>query len=268
MPIRGCLLALLAGLSMNGALAAEVKTLRICANQALGAPGDRNSGYLLMRSVARQLPELKLEFTPLPWTRCLGDAAAGLYDAVLAASHTPERVQQGLVYPLDAEGRPDANRRMFQVGYVLLKRKDSPVRWDGERFLNSSTKPGELIGAERGYSIVLFARERGAAVEDRYPTFDSLVDALKLRRSAGVLVNQEGAAQLLANPDWAREHELGGPPMTPRAYYLPVSRSFQQAHPGLVEQLWAAVTQARTEQEFKRQFSRSMSGGRRRDIQP
>lgn len=265
--MRKLLLYLLLLVGLAPATAAEPRVLRICANQALGAPGDRNSGYQLMHKVAELLPELKMEYSALPWTRCLGDAAAGLYDAVLAASYTRDRAA-GLVYPLDAEGRPDAERRMFQVGYVLLRRKGSSVSWDGERFLGSSSKAGEVIGAERGYSIVQFARERGAFVEDRYPNFDSLVDALRLKRSAGVLINQEGASQLLIDPTWSQEHELGGPPMTPRAYYLPVSRQFHQAHPALAERLWNAVAQARAGLEFRRQFSRSMSGGRRRDIQP
>lgn len=261
------LLALVGLLLLAPALRAEPLPLRVCANQSLGEPEEGNSAYALARAVFKLVPELRPQYSVLPWQRCLSEAAAGQFDAVLSASHTPDRAF-GLAYPLDASGRPDASRRMFQVGYVLLKRKDSPVRWDGERFHGSSTRPGEALGAERGYSVVLFARDRGAIVEDRYPNFASLVDALRLKRSAGVLINQEGAATLLADADWAREHELSGPPFALKAYYLPVSRQFQQAHPALTEKLWNAVVEARQQPAFRLQFSLNMSGGRRRDLTP
>jgi|GEM_PF-1521922 len=246
---------------------AEPQRLRVCANVSLGDPKDNNSSYLLARAALALLPDLRPEFTPLPWQRCLSEAAAGQFDAVLAASHTAERMQ-GLAYPLDAAGQPDASRRMFNVGYVLLRRKGSAVSWDGQQFSGSSARVGEAIGAERGYSIVLFARQRGAYVEDRYPAFGSLVDSLRLRRIAGVLINQEGAAQLLADPEWAQDHELGGPPLQTKAYYLPLSRRFVEAHPALAQRIWEAVAKARETPAFKTQFSLGMSGGRRRDIAP
>lgn len=258
---------LLGALALPAAHAAEPVTMRICANQSLGEPSERNSAYALARLVFERMPEVQVRYVALPWQRCLREAGGGQFDAVLAASHSPERAL-GLVYPTDAAGQPDPSRRMFQVGYVLFKRKDSPVRWDGSRFHGTSTKPGEAIGAERGYSIVNFARDHGAVVEDRYPNYGSLVDALRLRRTAGVLINQEGAAVLLAAPEWSDTHELGGPPLAPKAYYLPVSRAWATAHPELTEKLWAAVAAARQQPAFRQQFSLNMSAGRRRDLQP
>lgn len=260
------LVGLLVGLSACGpALAAP--PIRICANQALGEPGDSNSAYRLVRMALAQLPQLSAEFILLPWQRCLSEAAAGRFDAVLSASHTAERAQ-GLLYPYDAKGQPDAALRMFHVGYVLLRRRDSPVSWDGERFQGSSARTGEAIGAERGYSIVQFARERGATVEDRYPQFGSLADSLKLRRIAAMLVNQESAAQLLADPAWSQGYEISGPTLQQRAYFLPFSRAFADAHPQTVAQVWQALARARQSAEFQLHFSLAMSAGQRRDLRP
>lgn len=242
-------------------------TLRLCANAALGDPAGNNSSHVLARQAFARLPQLAVQLTPLPWQRCLSEAAAGRFDAVLAASHTPERAL-GLVYPLDAQGAPDARLRLFKVGYVLLRRKSSAVTWDGERFSGSSPRPGEAIGAERGYAIVLFARDRGAHVEDRYPSHGSLIDSLRLQRIAGVLLNQESAAQLLRDESWARDHELAGPPLQTRAYFLPFSRRFAEAHPALCRAIWEALAAARESPAFKTAFSLGMSGGRRRDIAP
>ncbi|MFN4115993.1 MAG: hypothetical protein ACK4F7_05760 [Inhella sp.] len=157
---------------------------------------------------------------------------------------------------------------MFNVGYVLLRRKGSRVSWDGERFADSSVRAGEAIGAERGYSIVQFARDRGAVVEDRYPAYGPLIDSLRLRRIAAVLINQEGAAELLADPSWRGELEPVGPPLQTRAFFLPLSQAFARQHPALALRLWDALAKARDSAALQRQFSLSLSGGGRRDLQP
>ncbi|WP_184044788.1 substrate-binding periplasmic protein [Inhella inkyongensis] len=213
----------------------------------------------------RLLPDLRLEYTALPWSRCLQLAAEGQYDAVLSASHTPERARS-LVYPGGAEADPQ--QRMFMVGYALLRRKGSAASWDGQRFLGTGPQAGQSLGAERGYSIVQFAREHGAHVEDRYPQVSSLLDSLKLGRLAGVLINQEYAAQLLSETAWAQGFELGGPQLAAKAYYLPFSRAFAQREPDRVRAIWAAIAKARQQPEFVRQFSLTMSAGLRRDIKP
>lgn len=250
-----------------GPVAAQPMGLRICANQSLGEADDGSTAHRLARLALQQLPELSARFTALPWQRCLSEAAAGRFDAVLSASYTVERAK-GLRYPLDAAGLPDAELRMFRLGYVLFRRKDGPVRWDGEGFSGSSPEFGAAIGAERGYSIAQHARERGAVVEDRYPSFGSLVESLRLRRIAAILISQESAVQLLADPQWAREHEISGPPLLQKDYFLPFSQGFADTHPHLVQTIWQALAKARQSAEFQRHFSMGLSGGRRRDLRP
>lgn len=259
--------ALLLATAAPLAAAAEVKALRVCANQSIGDEKGGNSAHALLRMAISSLPDVQISTTLLPWQRCLSEAAAGQYDVVLAASHTPERALK-LAYPLDAQGQPDLSRRMFLVGYALLKRKGSAARWDGNEFSGTSMRAGEALGAERGYSIVQFARQRGAAVEDRFPSYASLIESLRLARIAGILINQEGAAQLLAEPAWADGHELSGPPLQQKAYYLPFNPSFAAQHPKLVEQVWAAVAKMRQTPAFQQHFSKAMSAGRRKDLQP
>lgn len=262
-----CVWVLACAPSVWAAQGFEPVAIRICANQALGSPEGDNSAYVLARMAFTQLVALKPLYTLLPWQRCLNEAAAGHFDAVLAASFSPERAQS-LAYPLDASGQPDASRRMFEVGYTLIKRKGSAVSWDGQRFHGTGTRPGQALGAERAYSIVQFARERGAVVEDRYPQYSSLVAALKLQRIAGLLINQQGAVSLMADPSWAQDHEISGPSIQPRAYFLPVTHAFAKAQPLLTAQLWDALAKARKTPEFQRHYSLTVSVGQRRDIQP
>lgn len=245
----------------------RAQPLRICANVSLGKPEGGAMPYFVMQRALEQLPGLRVEYTPLPWNRCLEEAGAGRYDAVLSASFTTARAYH-LQYPLDAAGNPDPERRMFLLGYALLRRKSAAVAWDGQRFSGSSAKPGQAIGAERGYSVVEFAREHGAVVEDRYPRVESLLESLRLGRLAGVLVNQDFAAQLLRDTAWWDCCELGGPGLDTKAYYLPVSRELAKREPQLVETLWAALQRVRQTPEFARQFSVALSGGQRKDLKP
>ncbi|MBN8506517.1 MAG: transporter substrate-binding domain-containing protein [Burkholderiales bacterium] len=270
MPLRSLLAGPLAIALLGGAgqaWAVEARLLRVCANQSIGDEKGGNSAHTLLRLAVDAVPGLELRTTLLPWQRCLSEAAGGQFDAALAASHTPERARS-LVYPMDATGQPDVSQRMFLVGYALLKRKASPARWDGQRFSGTSQRAGEALGAERGYSIIQFAQQRGAAVEDRFPSYASLIESLRLGRIAGVLINQEGAAQLLAEPAWAKGHELSGPPLQQKAYYLAFNPRFAAAQPHLAQQLWALLAKMRQTSGFQQHFSHAMTAGRRKDIRP
>lgn len=162
----------------------------------------------------------------------------------------------------------DADKRLFRVGYVLMRLKGSAVRWDGVGFTGTQDKPGLALAAERGYSIVAFARQRGAVVEDRFPHAGSMLESLRLRRTAGALINQEHAAVLLQDPSWNAIAELNGPPLDTKNYFLPVSTALAEREPVRVRQLWAALAQARQSPGFQRHFSVTMSAGQRKDIQP
>jgi polar amino acid transport system substrate-binding protein len=242
-------------------------TLRLCANAALGQPADNNgAAYELMRRVQGLWPGLKLQVTPLPWARCLQDAEQGRFDGVLSASWTAERAAQ-LVYPM-AQGEVDDSKRLFRLGYVLLRPKGGAAAWDGEAFTGTGARAGQALGAERGYSIVAFARARGATVEDRFPHSGTLLEALKLGRIAGALLAQEHAATLLTDPEWAKAYEISGPILQSKAYHVPVSQALWKAEPARVARLWATIDKARQAPGFKQHYSLALSGGQRKDLMP
>lgn len=249
-----------------GTAHAEPRLLRICANAALGPPEGDATPYLMMRRVQELLPQLRFQFSPLPWARCLQEAGQGRFDAVLSASHTADRALH-LRYPVNSQGELDEHKRMFQIGYTLLRRKGSAVQWDGQLFSGTSPRAGDSLGAERGYSVVQFARERGAHVEER-STVISLLDSLRLQRLQGALLNQEHAAQLLSEAQWAREFELGGPALATRPYFLPFNAGVAEREPALVQTVWDAIEKVRRSPAYAQEFSLGLSSGQRRDLKP
>ncbi|WP_374438515.1 substrate-binding periplasmic protein [Inhella sp.] len=249
-----------------GTAAAEPRLLRVCANAALGPPEGDATPYLMMRRVQELLPQLRFQFSPLPWARCLQEAGQGRFDAVLSASHTHERALH-LRYPLSPQGEPDEHKRLFQIGYALLRRKGTAVQWDGQTFSGTGPRAGESLGAERGYSVVQFARERGAHVEERN-NITALLDSLRLQRVQGALLNQEHAAQLLSEAQWARNFELGGPALATRPYFLPFNATLAEREPALAQTVWDAIEKVRRSPAFAQEFSLGLSSGQRRDLKP
>ncbi|MBH9551782.1 substrate-binding periplasmic protein [Inhella gelatinilytica] len=245
---------------------AEPKVVKLCANAALGAPDSEATPYLMLRRLQDELPFLRLQVTPLPWNRCLQEAAQGRFDGVLSASHTPERAQT-LRYPATAAGTLDDSKRMFQLGYALVRLRGAAAHWDGTHFTGTTPKAGDALGAERGFAIAQFARERGAHVEER-SLMGNLLEGLRLRRVQGILVNQEFAAQLLAQPEWAGQLELGGPALAVRPYFLPLNSAWATREPALAETLWTAVERVRRTPAFAQAYSHSLSAGQRGDLKP
>ncbi len=247
--------------------AAPPWTLRLCANLALGDPVDNGgAAYELLRRAQALWPGLQVHITPLPWARCLQEAELGRFDGVLSASWTAERAAR-LVYPM-AHGAVDDSKRLFRLGYVLLRPKGGTASWDGETFQGTGPRAGQALGAERGYSIVGFARARNAVVEDRFPHSGTLLEALKLGRIAGALLAQEHAAALLADPEWAKAYEIAGPILQSKAYHLPVSQTLWRTEPARVTRLWATLEKARQTPGFKLHYALALSGGQRKDLVP
>lgn len=252
MPLR---IAFSLALLLAGPGAAQA-AIRICFNQELNDAAAHPVAVELMKAVARRAPELDIRLVPLPWSRCLREAALGEHDGVLAASHTPERAAD-LVFPLRADGQPDEARRMFALGYWLMRMPGSKVSWNGERFTGLAAGAPPL-GAQRGYSIAEFARQRGAAVDDGSPTAEAMMKKLELGRLSGVLVSQAHAKDLSADPQWAARLESAGPALLRKSYFLACSRRFAEGQPAQAQRLWTLLAQERESAGFKRLYQSQM----------
>ncbi|MDM4764643.1 transporter substrate-binding domain-containing protein [Pelomonas sp. SE-A7] len=249
-----CLLFCLAGMT-GGAQAA----ISICFNQELNDPAAHPVAVELIQAVARRAPELEIRLVPLPWARCLREAALGEHDGALAASHTPERAA-GLAFPLQADGQLDDSRRMFALGYWLLRPTGSPLRWDGQQF-RGLAEAQQPLGAQRGYSIAEFARQHGAAVDDGSPTAQAMMRKLELGRLSGVLVSQAHAKDLAADPQWAGKLETAGPLLLRKSYFLVYSHGFIAKRGALAERLWSLLAQERESPAFKRLYQHQLGAG-------
>jgi polar amino acid transport system substrate-binding protein len=215
--------------------------VRVCTNQeTIGAPTGELATQL-MAHVARQLPELRFEYTPLPWTRCLKMAERGDFDAVLAGSYSSDRAKS-LTYPQKADGSVDASKRMFNLGFAVIRRVGSKVSWNGNQFSHLDAP----VGAQLGYSIVEYLRSQQVEVDVGSPTVVNGLRKLNAGRISAMVVNPFNFEASLHEPEFTGKLEmLIDPLIQNKPYYLILANGFVAAHPEQAPKIWKAVEAAR-----------------------
>jgi polar amino acid transport system substrate-binding protein len=228
--------------------------VRVCTNQeTIGAPTGELA-TLLMAQVARQLPDLRFEYTPLPWTRCLKMAERGDFDAVLAGSYSADRAKD-LTYPQRADGSVDASKRMFNLGFAVVRRVGSKVNWTGSQF-NHLDAP---VGAQLGYSIVEYLRAQNVDVDVGSSTVISGLRKLNAGRIAAMVVNPFNFEALLHEPEFEGKLEMVVDPLIQnKPYYITLGNGFVASHPELAPRLWKAVETARQTAEVGNLYAKHL----------
>ncbi len=197
----------------------------------------------MVRMLREYLPELRIQFRRIPWSRCLKELEYGKVDAIFNGSFRPERMSMG-AYPM-RDGHPDPSRRITVLEYALYTLKNSPVIWDGQqiRHLNGP------VGAPAGYSIVDDLRAWRVPMEEALNTRTTLV-MLNYGRVAAVAAQTVTADKLLRDePVLFAEVVKRQPPLVSKPYYLLISHQFMARHPGLAERIWEALASIREQRQ-------------------
>jgi len=209
----------------------------------------------LLDQVAAQ-EKLSFRYVGLPWKRCLHEMKAGRYAGAIGASFKPERMEFG-AYPGTYPGGPppDARRRMHIERYVVVRRKASPVDWDGRSF-HQLDKPA---GAPLGYSAVGDLRAAGVPVDDGAQTAaDVLQKLLAGRVDAAVLQQGEVTALLAADGKLRERVELLARPFAEKPYYLMLSWRLLQTDTALAERVWSAIARERERPPYRDKEARAL----------
>lgn len=233
---------------LAASVSAAEPVVRVCYNDQLGPPDGGHFSLQLMRAVVIATPARRFELKPLPWMRCLILASRGDMDAILGASYTPERALD-LVYPRDAQGRPDDARQLFAQGYRLLRRRGDALDTDGQRFVRLVGP----IGVERGHSTAAFARAGGAETDDNHSDVAAMLAKLRSGRLGGALVAEPQYASLRRRAGVLDGLEAAPTVIQPRSYFLVFSSSFARREPMLVEQLWTEAARQRETPVIRRE---------------
>jgi len=235
--------------SLSRIVAADIQTVRIACEDKASPPiilgfgenipsTDPGVAIDVLNNIAKEL-NIRITYSRFPWKRALKELQENTIDAVFFASYNESRLEYG-VYPMK-DGKIDTSKHFIALSYVLYTLKDSPLQWDGKRFIGLTGS----IGAPLGYSIVDDLEKMGVPV-DLSP--ERRHDFLKLTRGR---VQGVAAQDMLAdpylffNPDIAQQVKKVLPPITTKYYYLLLSKGFVEAHPQLAQQIWGKIEEKR-----------------------
>ncbi len=200
--------------------------------------------FTLLNAVAARTG-LRFEYQGRPWRRCHDDLRAGRVDGTFGMSVTTER-QAFAAFP--GGDTPDASRRMFEGGYVLVRRRGTRVDFNGERI----TGLVGAIGVEPATSIAQELRREGYAVDDAAPSPQALLRKLAAGRIEAAAVGTDQMHQLRwQRHAWLLDLEEAPRPLRHKPYFLALSKPFVARHPELAERIWKAVADVRESEAYQ-----------------
>ena len=194
--------------------------------------------------------DVQFQFIRMPWTRCLVEMEGNRVDGVFNASFKAERLKQGR-YPLK-EGKVDPEQRLTINAYAFYKLKDSPVEWDGEKFLNLSSRIGVVLGYSAGETL----KAKGFTLDEATNTKSNFEKLLYKRVS--VVIDSPFKADFLMSqePEKYKEVVKLSVPFEVKPYYVMLSHQFVDKQPQLAEALWGTLAKLRETEEVKKIYEK------------
>lgn len=231
----------------------EPRTLTLCFENTDVLPWRTREkvglNFTMLDAVAARTG-LRLEYQGRPWRRCHDDLRAGRVDGTFGISVTPER-QAFAAFP--GGDLPDATKRMFEGGYVLVRRRGNAVDYDGERIIGLVG----LIGAEPATSIAQDLRRHGYAVDDAAPSPQALLRKLAAGRIGAAAVGTDQMLQLRQQRHaWLDDLEVLPRPLVDKPYFLALSKPLVTRHPELARRIWEAVAEVRESEAYQAELAR------------
>ena len=181
--------------------------------------------------------DISFDYQLLPWKRCLAKLKANEVDGAFTVSFSDERRQFG-AFPGGAA--PDVKKRMHYARYFLLRKKGSPINWDGTQFHGLDGK----IAFQLGYSIGDSLRAMKVAVDESNDSSHNVGRKVITGRVAGAALMDSDVSVLMSGP-LAPQLEIVATPLVEKAYYLMLSNALVKARPELAERIWKSIEEVR-----------------------
>ena len=206
--------------------------------RSVPSAGPQGTAFALVDLAAHQT-HCRLVWQHLPTLRVVHATELGDVDAALFYSWTAERASK-LRYPMH-HGQLDPRRRLASLNYVLYRRLDSDVRWDGAQL----HPKGCAVGYNEGWSIVDYLKQHQITPHPGKGAEQLLKLLAKGRLCAYATLEEAGNAALAAQPRRVEKMSL---PLARKDYYLLFNPAYYQAHSSQVEALWNRIGELREQQ--------------------
>jgi polar amino acid transport system substrate-binding protein len=208
--------------------------------------------FELLAEVARRTG-VQFDYQSMPWKRCLEQLKANQVGGAFAVSFSPERLALG-AYPGGA--LVDPRKRMHVDRYMLVRRRGSPVDWDGKTLHHVDGR----VGIQLGYSVGDFLRAQHVTVDEGSQQASELAQKLIAGRLAAAAMGGGDVRRLIRGP-LAAQLEVLPLPLLEKPYFLVLSRALVASRPQLARRLWDAVEQVRESSAYRRRVHDVLLGG-------
>jgi len=188
----------------------------------------------LLKDIEADLP-VKFTFERVPWARALQMVKDGEADGVFHSSYKKER--EAFVKYLTSEGSPDPTKQIMSQSYVIYKRKDKTLSWNGDRFSDNTIK----IGAVIGYAVIDDLKALGLDVVEVTTQSSGLEMLYRGRIDAWIDIETMSDTRISKSPHIEAMIEKLNKPFMQRPYYLMFSHQFYDAHSALALDIWDAI---------------------------
>lgn len=242
---RGTVLAIALALACVPALARDTITLCFERQEVLPwrTPDGKGLNFDLLREVARRL-DIRFDYQSMPWKRCLEQIKNNEVGGAFAVSFSQDRMAIG-VYPGGAQADP--SKRMHVDRYVLVRRKNARIDWDGKALHHVDG----AIGFQLGYSVGDFLRGLNTPVDEGSQRASELAQKLIAGRLAAAALGGGDATHLMNGP-MAAQLEVLPVPLIEKPYYLMLSRALVASNPQLAERIWHTVEEVRNSAAYRK----------------
>ncbi len=190
----------------------------------------------LLMKAAKQVG-IKLNITRLPSKRVLDNLEKGQSDAALIFSYSDDRAKYA-AYPMK-NGKPDSARKIYNVGYVVYKQKNSPLKWDGKQFLNLKG----VIGSILGWSVSEELSKMGLKVEE-VKNHKQNLEKLKLGRIEAFVGPEEVIDYLIKINDYKNIEKMQKP-FSEKPYFVIFNKKFKEINSDSIEKFWDKIGEIR-----------------------
>ncbi len=226
----------------SASLAAE--PLKICTDINFWYPftfvkdGKPVGLHLDIISSAADSVGVPIEYTPLPWKRCLKEVEGGSYDGIAVASYKDARAEF-MHYPDDAASAKRSILRVMQVEYVVVTPALSRYEYTGD----VATLPTP-VRIPRGYSIADDLKKKGVDVDSGAAGDENNIRKM-LRAGKGSLVTLPQIIEVLgARPEFKDKLKVSSQPLKSKTYYLTFSKK-GKATLEIRQKLWNEIAAVR-----------------------
>lgn len=203
------------------------------------APGER------LVQMAAAANGAHVTFYPSPWPRCLEGIKSGTFDLIHGPS-PDSKFFSYINYPFD-NGVPDPARSLGSVDYMLFKRKDRQISFDGETF-TGLTSP--VFYGDKAVIVRTQLDKLSVSSDDSALKMPQLLEMLYYDRTDVIVMRKYEGLEQINSERYRGQFDMLSVPIVSFNAFLGASFAFSEQQPDLLNAIWQSMADIRQSDQW------------------